>query len=92
MRDGEKRYGRDTGRQAEGWQDALQKEREALYAEVKAREDALAKWTLMADRLSICQLPDKIKLDVGGQLFATSLKTLTCPQRQHVLWPLETAG
>jgi len=55
----------------------IKKEREQLQQERQQLEEDKKKWEVQATRLHKSQIGPKIKLDIGGTIFATSLTTLT---------------
>lgn len=57
--------------------DFMDQERQKLQAEREALEEERKVWQANANKLQRCQLPNRIKLDVGGKVFAASLATLT---------------
>jgi hypothetical protein len=59
------------------WMQAISEEREKLKRDVEKFEKEKAEWNALQKKLNDTQLDTRIKLDVGGQIFATSLQTLT---------------
>lgn len=55
----------------------LQDEIDQIHKERAELEAEKADWLALADKLEAVQIPEKIKLDVGGQIFATTITTLT---------------
>lgn len=59
------------------WMQAMGEEREKFKREVEKFEKEKEEWNAVSKKLTDTQMDTRIKLDVGGQIFATSLQTLT---------------
>lgn len=56
---------------------AMKSEIDRILEAQAALEAEKLEWAKMANKLEAVQLPEKVKLDIGGQIFATSISVLT---------------